>query len=64
MKQQLEITFESSKAYRRPCRSEQRHQIARFWFSKMRRVVDCAFDWKSAIQAPPVQTYFPLERRR
>src|SRR5262245_17934102 len=64
MKKQLEITFESSKPLRPPCRSEQRRQIAQFWFSKMRRVVDCAIDWKNAAQTPAVQTYFALEKRR
>jgi len=64
MKKQLEITFENSKPHRPPCRSEQRRQIAQFWFSKMRRVVDCAIDWKNAAQAPAVQTYFALEKRR
>jgi len=64
MKTQLEITFENSRASRPPCRSEQRRKIAQFWFSKMRRVVDCAFDWKSAAQAPAVQTYFALDKRR
>ena len=64
MKNQLEITFDSSKEYRPVCRSQARRQIAQFWFSKMRRVVDCAFDWKSAAQAPAIQTYFPLDKRR
>ncbi len=64
MKDQLEITFGATTQCRRPLRSQQRRQRAQYWFSKMRHVVDSAFDWKNAPQAPAIQIYFPLEKRR
>jgi hypothetical protein len=63
MKQQLEITFETNQACRRPFRRQQRRQRAQWWFRKMRHAVDTAFDWRSASLARPEQIYFPLERR-
>ena len=64
MKEQLEISFARSTQCRRPLRSERRRDKAQWWFNKMRYVVDCAFDWKSAPPAPAIQTYFCLDKRR
>jgi hypothetical protein len=63
MKQQLEIPFEAQTQCR-PFPARQRRQRAKWWFNRMRQVVDSAFDWKMVPQAPAEQIYFPLENRR
>jgi len=63
MKQQLEIAF-GLQSQSRHFPARQRRQRAKWWFNRMRQVVDSAFDWKVIPQAPAEQIYFPLEKRR
>ena len=37
---------------------------SRWWFQRMRQIVDRAFDWQPAPPARPEQTWFPGTRRR
>jgi len=62
--QQLEMTFNSQNRCRRAPRSQQRRSRARWWFSQMRSVVDCAFDWQASPSSRPEQTYLTLARSR
>ncbi len=64
MKQQLEMSLEAPKPCRRPYRSQQRRNRARWWFNQMRVVVENAIDWRNAPQPPPEQTYLSLVRGR
>jgi hypothetical protein len=37
---------------------------SRWWFQRMRQIVDRAFDWQPAPQPRPEQIYFPGTHRR
>ena len=64
MKEQIEMSFESARKFRRAPARTRRPSRAHWWFSQMRRVVDQAFDWQSAPSPRPEQTYLGLARGR
>lgn len=58
----MEIQFEEA---RRPCSRRHppaRRTVARWWFARMRQVVDQAWDWNAGPPARPQQTYLTLAR--
>ena len=57
---QLEIGFDHP-LVRRSYRAR-RTSRAKWWFEQMRRVVDSAFDWKTAPAARPEQIHLRLAR--
>ncbi len=64
MKQQLELTFDP-RSIRRPRLLDQRRRTrAQVWFTKMRAVVDHAFDWAYSRPGRPEQMDFALNPRR
>ena len=64
-KQQLELTFDSSAAFRpRITHRQGRQSRARWWFAQMRAAVDRALDWKPAPAARPEQAYLTLAGNR
>ena len=61
--EQMEIGFDASLP-RSSRRGVRRHQRARWWFGRMREVVNQALDWTSAPPARPQQTYLELAKGR
>jgi hypothetical protein len=60
---QLELRFENARGRRvvNPRRSGSR---ARWWFARMREVVDQAVDWQPVSKPRPEQTWFPVPPSR
>ena len=48
--EQLELGLGGSKFAANPGRRQSRMARAAWWFSQMRKVVDCALDWQAALQ--------------
>ena len=63
-KTQLEMSFQACNPCRPSRGNQRRPSRAHWWFSQMRQVVDGAFDWKSAPQPRPEQTFFRLASGR
>lgn len=59
-KEQLEMSFQGTSPRGGPLRHPPRRNRARWWFSQMRQVVDCAFDWKATPAPRPEQTLFSM----
>lgn len=64
MKQQMELSFDSSSAFRPIIRRQPRLRRARWWFNRMRRIVDHARDIQPANSAGPEQADFAITRRK
>lgn len=58
-KQQLELTFDGSTRFHPEIR-QRRPSRARWWFARMRRVVDLALDWRPAPAPRPEQIQLAL----
>ncbi len=58
-KQQLELTFDGSTRFH-PKIGLRRQSRARWWFARMRRVVDQALDWRPAPPPRPEQIHLAL----
>jgi hypothetical protein len=55
----MELSLANGRGYR-PVSRRQRHlSRARWWFERMRQVVDRAIDWSPARPARPEQIWFP-----
>ena len=64
-RQQLELSFDASAAFRpHITRRQRRRNRAQWWFAQMRAVVDRAFDWKPAPPARPEQAQLALASSR
>ena len=57
--EQMELTFNASRACPSTERPHRRMTRARWWFQQMREAVDRAVDWKPVPPARPEQIYFP-----
>ncbi len=64
MKQQMELSFDSSSAFRPIIRRQPRLRRARWWFNRMRQIVDHARDIQPAHSAGPEQADFATTRRK
>lgn len=63
-RQQMEMSFDNTAAFRPVIRSQKRLSRARWWFTEMYALVDRAIDWRPAPPARPEQTYLTLSRNR
>jgi hypothetical protein len=64
-RQQLELSFDGTVAFRPRITQRQRRQSrARWWFNQMRAVVDRALDWKPAPAPRPEQVPLALASGR
>jgi hypothetical protein len=63
MKPQLELSLEKPAALHPHVRQHRRRQRARWWFDRMRQVVDRALDRRPASEPKPEQIYFSLGRQ-
>jgi hypothetical protein len=59
--QQMELGF--GIAPRRSLSKGRRTRLSRWWFNRMRELVDNALDWHPAPAPPPEQPLFTLARR-
>jgi hypothetical protein len=62
---QLELSLGNHRVTRLP--RANRHPSAftsRWWFERMRQIVDCAFDWQPAPPPRPEQIWFPGTHRQ
>ena len=59
-KRQLEISFTAPEVMQPPIRRQRRMTRARWWFERMRSVVDQAWDWSAGPPAPPEQVRMEL----
>ena len=59
---QMEMSFGRNENF--ATRSERRHNRARWWFQRMRQVVDLAIDWQPAPRPRPIQIWFPTTESR
>jgi hypothetical protein len=57
--QQMELGFGNQRACASLNRRQRRLSRANWWFERMRRAVDQAFDWQPAPPARPEQIWFP-----
>lgn len=64
MKQQMELSFDSSSAFRPVIRHQPRLWRARWWFNRMRQIVDHSRDIQPAHPARPEQADFAITRRK
>ncbi len=55
MKEQLELNFDTTPKRRLPAR-RQPTSNADWWFSQIRRMVDCATEWSPVAAAKPCQS--------
>ena len=62
-KQQLEMTFDGSTRFRPEIRPR-RQSRGRWWFARMRQVVDQALDWRPAPTPRPEQIQLALVHGR
>jgi len=58
MNQQMELGFGSARVCPSVNRRGRRLSRSSWWFDRMRRVVDRAFDWQPAPPARPEQIWF------
>jgi hypothetical protein len=56
--EQMELGLGTARACPSVNRRQRRLSRATFWFERMRRVVDRAFDWQPAPPARPEQIWF------
>jgi hypothetical protein len=64
-RQQLELSFDGSEAFRpRMTQRTRRQSRAQWWFAQMRAVVDRAFDWNTAPAPRPEQVHLALSTSR
>jgi len=61
---QLELSLANARGCRPQSRRQRHLSRARWWFERMRQVVDRAIDWPPAPLPPPEQTWFPDDPRR
>lgn len=61
--QQLEFSITDPQPAPRPATSASHVTRARWWFTKMRQVVDQAIEWHPAPPAPPQQIWFRETQR-
>lgn len=54
----MELSLASARNCRSPKRPQRRANRARWWFERMREVVDNAMDWRPAPPARPEQIWF------
>jgi hypothetical protein len=59
MNQQMELGFGRARLCPSLTRRERRLNRAQWWFQRMRRVVDRAFDWRPDPPPRPEQIWFP-----
>jgi hypothetical protein len=59
MNQQMELGIGSMRVCPSVNRYQRRLSRANWWFERMRRVVDRAFDWQPAPPPRPEQIWFP-----
>jgi hypothetical protein len=59
MNTQMELGFGNGGRCPSIARRERRLNRAQWWFQRMRRVVDRAFDWQAAPPPRPEQIWFP-----
>ena len=59
---QMEMSFNNARACGISSRRQRRISRARWWFERMRQVVERAADWQPAPAAPPEQTWLPGAR--
>jgi hypothetical protein len=59
MNQQMELGLGRAPACPSVNRRERRRSGANWWFDRMRRVVDHAFDWQPSPPPRPEQIWFP-----
>ena len=58
--EQMELGFNARIQIKR----QERTSRSAWWFERMRKVVDNAFDWQPAPQARPEQTFIPGTHRQ
>jgi hypothetical protein len=62
---QLELSLDSQRATRLSRASRRPSTFtSRWWFERMRQIVDCAFDWQTAPRPRPEQIWFPGTHRQ
>ena len=59
---QMELGFKNSRCPLPLSRRQQRLSRASWWFNRMRKVVDRAFDWKVTPAARPEQIWLEVTR--
>lgn len=60
---QLEMSFGNARLCRRTSRRQRRLSSAKWWFDRMRQVVNEATEWRPAPAARPEQIWFPNSYR-
>jgi hypothetical protein len=60
---QLELGFGNARPKLVPTRPERRLTRAKWWFQRMRNVVDRAFEWEPATAPRPEQIWLQTESR-
>jgi hypothetical protein len=55
---QMELGLAEGPAFTGRIQPPHRRGRARWWFERMRRIVDEAFDWQAVPEPPPRQTWF------
>jgi hypothetical protein len=62
---QLELSLGNPRATQSPHANRRPSTFnSRWWFQRMRQIVDCAFDWQPTPPPRPEQIYFPGTHRR
>ena len=62
-KQQMELSFDSSHAFRPAIRRQRKSRRAHWWFEQMRHIVDRTLDRQPASPPRPEQYYLTLPGR-
>jgi hypothetical protein len=61
---QLELSLANAAGYHPVSQRQRRLSRARWWFERMRQVVDSAIDWAPAPPPRPEQVWFPDSSRQ
>jgi|APCry1669188970_1035186.scaffolds.fasta_scaffold255436_1 hypothetical protein len=62
---QLELSLEGVRVTQSRRRNRQPSNFtSRWWFQRMRQIVDCAFDWQPAQEPRPEQIWLPGTHRQ
>jgi hypothetical protein len=62
LNRQIEMAFEQTEFF--ASAPQRRQHRARWWFRRMRQIVDLAIDWEPTPRPRPVQIWFPAAETR